>query len=169
MAAEKSVPFRNMDRAYATAEYEHNHDVFFFQAEDGIRDLYVTGVQTVCSSDLALVVAHGLHDLLLRVHHERTVAGDGLGDRDAGEQQQPARTRRAAKAHGVARAEKRELTVANLLALVPDEHRALEHVRHRLLLARKRDGDIGARFDRPVLIDDGNVRVDQGMRAQGLA
>src|SRR5438874_12703979 len=25
---------------------------FFFQAEDGIRDLYVTGVQTVCSSDL---------------------------------------------------------------------------------------------------------------------
>src|SRR2546430_6633308 len=27
--------------------------VFFFQAEDGIRDLTVTGVQTVCSSDLA--------------------------------------------------------------------------------------------------------------------
>src|SRR2546427_2075451 len=26
---------------------------FFFQAEDGIRDLTVTGVQTVCSSDLA--------------------------------------------------------------------------------------------------------------------
>src|SRR5204862_5058271 len=26
---------------------------FFFQAEDGIRDLYVTGVQTWCSSDLA--------------------------------------------------------------------------------------------------------------------
>src|SRR2546427_2069768 len=25
---------------------------FFFQAEDGIRDLTVTGVQTVCSSDL---------------------------------------------------------------------------------------------------------------------
>src|SRR5690349_23078819 len=25
---------------------------FFFQAEDGIRDLYVTGVQTCCSSDL---------------------------------------------------------------------------------------------------------------------
>src|SRR2546430_13210392 len=27
-------------------------DVFFFQAEDGIRDLTVTGVQTLCSSDL---------------------------------------------------------------------------------------------------------------------
>src|SRR2546430_4312811 len=26
--------------------------VFFFQAEDGIRDLTVTGVQDVCSSDL---------------------------------------------------------------------------------------------------------------------
>src|SRR2546427_5644918 len=26
--------------------------IFFFQAEDGIRDLTVTGVQTVCSSDL---------------------------------------------------------------------------------------------------------------------
>src|SRR5205085_9777529 len=25
---------------------------FFFQAEDGIRDLTVTGVQTLCSSDL---------------------------------------------------------------------------------------------------------------------
>ena len=27
---------------------------FFFQAEDGIRDRLVTGVQTVCSSDLAV-------------------------------------------------------------------------------------------------------------------
>src|SRR5687767_15641595 len=27
--------------------------IFFFQAEDGIRDKLVTGVQTVCSSDLA--------------------------------------------------------------------------------------------------------------------
>src|SRR5690606_40730680 len=26
---------------------------YFFQAEDGIRDFHVTGVQTVCSSDLA--------------------------------------------------------------------------------------------------------------------
>src|SRR5437879_13660101 len=26
--------------------------IFFFQAEDGIRDTSVTGVQTVCSSDL---------------------------------------------------------------------------------------------------------------------
>ena len=28
---------------------------FFFQAEDGIRDDLVTGVQDVCSSDLGLV------------------------------------------------------------------------------------------------------------------
>src|SRR5690606_40191269 len=26
---------------------------FFFQAEDGIRDFHVTGVQTLCSSDLS--------------------------------------------------------------------------------------------------------------------
>src|SRR2546430_10057652 len=36
---------------------------FFFQAEDGIRDLTVTGVQTCCSSDLdarpAAVARHG--------------------------------------------------------------------------------------------------------------
>src|SRR5690349_21886772 len=33
-----------------------SHEVsvfFFFQAEDGIRDLYVTGVSDVCSSDLS--------------------------------------------------------------------------------------------------------------------
>ena len=29
--------------------------VFFFQAEDGIRDWSVTGVQTCCSSDLVSV------------------------------------------------------------------------------------------------------------------
>src|SRR3989475_1138278 len=29
---------------------------FFFQAEDGIRDLTVTGVQTLCSSDLVKAV-----------------------------------------------------------------------------------------------------------------
>src|SRR6266511_709560 len=28
--------------------------IFFFQAEDGIRDFHVTGVQDVCSSDLAV-------------------------------------------------------------------------------------------------------------------
>src|SRR6266704_1114823 len=38
----------------------------------------------------ALVVAHGLRDLLLRVHHERAVAGDRLSDRNTGEQQQTA-------------------------------------------------------------------------------
>src|SRR5258706_9240012 len=29
---------------------------FFFQAEDGIRDWSVTGVQTVCSSDLTAIL-----------------------------------------------------------------------------------------------------------------
>ena len=31
-----------------------SHIAIFFQAEDGIRDLIVTGVQTVCSSDLPI-------------------------------------------------------------------------------------------------------------------
>src|SRR6266571_7956385 len=117
----------------------------------------------------ALIVAHGLHDLLLGVHHERAIAGDRLSDRNAGEKQQPACARHAAKAHRVALPEQGELPVANLLPSVPDEHRALKQVRQRLLLARKRDGDIGARFDRPVLIDDWDVRVDHGARAQRLA
>jgi len=29
---------------------------FFFQAEDGIRDIGVTGVQDVCSSDLICIL-----------------------------------------------------------------------------------------------------------------
>src|SRR5712691_3088728 len=117
----------------------------------------------------ALVVAHGLRDLLLRVHDKWTIAGDRLSDRNAGEKQQPACARRAAKAHSVALPEEGELPVANLLASVPDEHRSLKYVRHRLLLARKRDGDIGARFDRPVLIDDRDVRVDHRTGTQRLA
>src|SRR5204863_5839953 len=37
---------------------------FFFQAEDGIRDLYVTGVSDVCSSDLAERIRSSLLALL---------------------------------------------------------------------------------------------------------
>src|SRR6266849_7527772 len=70
----------------------------------------------------ALVVAHGLRDLLLGVHHEWAIAGDRFSDRDAGEQQQPACARSAAKAHSVALPEQGELPVANLLPSVPAEH-----------------------------------------------
>src|SRR6266496_6717059 len=34
---------------------------FFFQAEDGIRDLYVTGVQT-CALPIYVVAGDGVHD-----------------------------------------------------------------------------------------------------------
>src|SRR2546421_6860284 len=37
--------------------------VFFFQAEDGIRDLIVTGVQTLCSSDLHVAALNNLFRL----------------------------------------------------------------------------------------------------------
>src|SRR5260370_4113509 len=46
---------------------------FFFQAEDGIRDSSVTGVQTVCSSDLpdfALKTPH-IRGLIPAAHSER--------------------------------------------------------------------------------------------------
>src|SRR6266545_3419914 len=90
----------------------------------------------------ALVVAHRLDELCLSVHHERAVARDRLADRHAREKQQPAPARGAAKAHRVALSEQRELAVANLRAFVPHEHRALEHVHERLLLARQRRGHI---------------------------
>src|SRR5690606_18389772 len=38
---------------------------FFFQAEDGIRDFHVTGVQT-CSSDLYVAKAHINQDLCIK-------------------------------------------------------------------------------------------------------
>src|SRR5262249_18996811 len=53
----------------------------------------------------ALVVAHGLDDLGLRVHHERAVARHRLLDRHAGEEQQPPAPLRSAKADRVARSE----------------------------------------------------------------
>src|SRR5204863_5254580 len=49
---------------------------FFFQAEDGIRDLYVTGVQTLCSSDLA--ASRGAEGDPSR-RHARSAAGLGAG------------------------------------------------------------------------------------------
>src|SRR5215470_7429802 len=67
----------------------------------------------------ALVVAHRLDDLRLRVHHERAVARDRLLDRHAREQQQPPASFRSAKADRVARAEHRELAVLDFPAFVP--------------------------------------------------
>src|SRR6478736_4807892 len=44
----------NVDKAvvFGQCEIWMSFYFFFFQAEDGIRDLTVTGVQTCCSSDL---------------------------------------------------------------------------------------------------------------------
>src|SRR2546429_5909033 len=44
-------------------------DVFFFQAEDGIRDVAVTGVPDVCSSDLQL--SYQLLQILREVYQRR--------------------------------------------------------------------------------------------------
>src|SRR2546430_9717268 len=66
--------------------------VFFFQAEDGIRDLTVTGVQTcalpICDSgDLPPTLVAERHrvrrerDDRLRVHHEAELARGAVGER----------------------------------------------------------------------------------------
>src|SRR6266704_3004734 len=117
----------------------------------------------------ALVVAHRLDELLLGVHHERAVARDRLGDGNAREKQQPAPGRGAPKANSVALDQQRHLAVANLRALVPDEHRTLEHIHERLLLARERCCHVRRSVYRPVLVDDRDVRVDHGARPERLA
>src|SRR5690349_3124268 len=53
---------------YIDFEYVEDSGYFFFQAEDGIRDLYVTGVQTC-----ALPISRAARDGLLR----RSAAGAG--------------------------------------------------------------------------------------------
>src|SRR5438874_9951714 len=47
-------------RAYASSRHVH---IFFFQAEDGIRDLYVTGVQT-CALPISSATASSCGTLL---------------------------------------------------------------------------------------------------------
>src|SRR5207253_3832342 len=55
--------------------------VFFFQAEDGIRDGHVTGVQTLCSSDLveetAALEVRGASSFGLKVVDLRDPVGVG--------------------------------------------------------------------------------------------
>src|SRR5256885_4501417 len=54
---------------------------FFFQAEDGIRDYKVTGVQTCAlpiSHDLLLREEHARLVAQLRIERERDHAGDGV-------------------------------------------------------------------------------------------
>src|SRR2546430_7290729 len=69
--------------------YTYSHVVFFFQAEDGIRDLTVTGVQTcalpICRERRLVAghvverdrVAEGVAELALleHLHHARDVLG----------------------------------------------------------------------------------------------
>src|ERR1035437_1351104 len=52
--------------AHATAKRRPSmpeNCIYFFQAEDGIRDIGVTGVSDVCSSDLSALVSAGPVDL----------------------------------------------------------------------------------------------------------
>src|SRR6267378_6046839 len=63
--------------------------LFFFQAEDGIRDLYVTGVQTVCSSDLyrsARPAAAPYSPLRARAMESGADRGGDRRDRQMGEE-----------------------------------------------------------------------------------
>src|SRR5687768_18194370 len=62
---------------------------FFFQAEDGIRDVAVTGVQTCCSSDLAAIRPFGSLTVALSIVEGRRAHGT------------PERCRRAATTAGI--------------------------------------------------------------------
>src|ERR1035437_6591717 len=58
------------------------HCFFFFQAEDGIRDIGVTGVQTCALPIWALLLGHGRHGDPTAVvdHGHRVVGGDRYRD-----------------------------------------------------------------------------------------
>src|SRR5690606_40441847 len=89
---------------------------FFFQAEDGIRDFHVTGVQTCALPILARAQGEGAHnsfgDLLCpggsrcRGDDERVdtaelaVEGDGVGARGGEVEEEPPAAERSGEAHG---------------------------------------------------------------------
>src|SRR5947209_12758580 len=52
-----SLSLHPFARYAATSALHSMASFFFFQAEDGIRDIGVTGVQDVCSSDLNATIA----------------------------------------------------------------------------------------------------------------
>src|SRR5438046_10596436 len=56
-------------------QYDRARGIFFFQAEDGIRDWSVTGVQT-CALPISPSLVRGHRDRLLR---QRQTAEPGLG------------------------------------------------------------------------------------------
>src|SRR5438046_8745625 len=55
---------------------------FFFQAEDGIRDWSVTGVQTLCSSDLPGTVPHRVRSLNLAAIYSVPMLGKDYENQD---------------------------------------------------------------------------------------
>src|SRR5882762_7544870 len=116
------------------------------------------------ASDLAhtpaLEVAKRLGELLLAVHHEGPVVRHTLAQRLSREKQQPRLA--SAQPDGVARPEHRELPFGQLA--LTHARRALEYVRERILIARHGNRDVGSLVERPVLVDDRRLGVDDGFR-----
>src|SRR4051812_21978068 len=113
----------------------------------------------------ALEVLERRDELGPRVHHEGTIARDGLLERNAAEEQQP--TAAAGEPHRVAFAQHRKLSVAD--GGVADAQFALEDVRQHPQLGCEGHGDVGAGLDRPVLEDDWCAGVDDRLHAERLA
>ena len=125
-------------------------------------------------SDLAHLpapeVLHRLHDLVARVHHERPVVHHRLADRHAGEQEQPAGLSEAPRSRTASPAPSRASWPSRTSR--PLRRRAAPRRRRRrpapACSAGSGTRDVGARLERPVLVDDGRVRVDDGARRRAL-
>src|SRR5439155_5046272 len=117
----------------------------------------------------ALVILDRLHELRPRVHHERAVARHRLTERNATEQEKPARTAGSRKANGIAGAENGELTFLEAGAVRTDSRRTLEYIGQHAEVGREGDGGVGPGLKGPILEDDGSTRLDHGADAERLA
>src|SRR4051812_383781 len=112
-----------------------------------------------------LVVGERLPDLRLRVHDERPVAGDGLAQGLAGQEEEPGSGPGAfghGQAHAVAGAEQAELPILDRAAVRPPPRPPLEDVHEGVVTVAERLLDAGPRAEGPVLVDDRRARVDHG-------
>src|SRR3954464_1512496 len=117
----------------------------------------------------ALEVVERLDELVARVHHEGTVAGDGLAERRTREEQEATGTVRPQKPHRGPRTEHGHLPFPDLGTCRSEARGSLEDVHECLEAGRDFDADVGPRLQRPVLQDDRRARLDDGAGSQRLA
>src|SRR5207253_4875726 len=117
----------------------------------------------------ALVILDRLDELRPRVHDERAVARHRLMERNATEQEKPARTAGSRKVNGIAGAEDGELTFLEPGAIRTDSRRTLEYIGQHAEVRPEGNGDVGPGLEGPILEDDRSPRLDHGAGAERLA